>query len=612
MKLQTKIVFSVLSVLIISLAFIGTLVFSNSKADLEKQINNQLLSVSKINAEKVNTFIDGQRNKVELIATQSELSDEELKEMVLLDDSFYDLFVIDSTGKVIASSNPARIGLDRSNRSYFFNARNQTFVSSVYFALVTQEYSVSVSTPFRDGVLVGAIKISKLAEIVSSREGLGETGETLMAFVNERGEAIYFGKRLFSDKTMEFISLADISERAITPALNDVEGLQQGYKDYRDVRVLSATKDFSDLKIGMVTKIDQSEAFADINSLQKITYFLVFLSIILIAFIIFILIRQVSREIADVTSDVEKITKGDLNVQLKKSGIEEIQGLIDSLNRILASMKLAILRTGVGKEELGLGEAIKAKEEAETRYKILYDTSADAIMTLEPPSWKFTGANLATLKMFGAKSEDDFKSKGPWDVSPVKQPDGKPSSVGAKKMIEKAMKEGKAYFDWTHKKLNGEEFSAKVLLTRVKEDGKTYLQATVRDVSQQTGIEASHEQYKVLFENADDQIFSIDKNLKYLSANKTTLLNLGKKENELIGKSIYEVYSRKVAEQFEKNLRHVLKTGKTLLVDEQIKLPKGVVQINTKLTPIKDKNGKVEFILGIVREKSRVKNEKIN
>jgi len=41
--------------------------------------------------------------------------------------------------------------------------------------------------------------------------------------------------------------------------------------------------------------------------------------------------------------------------------------LTNSLNRILSSLKLAILRTGVSKHELGLGEAIKAKKEAEIK-----------------------------------------------------------------------------------------------------------------------------------------------------------------------------------------------------------------------------------------------------
>lgn len=85
--------------------------------------------------------------------------------------------------------------------------------------------------------------------------------------------------------------------------------------------------------------------------------------------------------------------------------------------------------------------------------------------------------------MFGAKDENDFIKRTPGELSPKKQPDGSLSSEKAKQMIEKAMKDGKAYFEWTHKRIKGEEFPATVLLTKVRQAGKEYLQATVRDLS---------------------------------------------------------------------------------------------------------------------------------
>lgn len=121
---------------------------------------------------------------------------------------------------------------------------------------------------------------------------------------------------------------------------------------------------------------------------------------------------------------------------------------------------------------------------SEKKYKALFESSWDAIMTLEPPSWKFTSCNSATINLFRTKDEAEFITYEPWKISPKLQPDGRLSVEKAKEMIEKAMKEGSNYFEWTHRRNDGSDFFASVLLTRVEiEKDKFFLQATVRDIT---------------------------------------------------------------------------------------------------------------------------------
>jgi PAS domain S-box-containing protein len=127
--------------------------------------------------------------------------------------------------------------------------------------------------------------------------------------------------------------------------------------------------------------------------------------------------------------------------------------------------------------------AEESSQESEKRYKTLYESSLDAIMILAPPSWKFIAGNGAAVKMFGAKDEKEFISTGPWDVSPEYQPDGQLSSEKASKMIKKAMKEGFNYFEWQHKRLDGNEFFASVLLTRIELNGEQLLLGAVRNIT---------------------------------------------------------------------------------------------------------------------------------
>jgi PAS domain S-box-containing protein len=131
-------------------------------------------------------------------------------------------------------------------------------------------------------------------------------------------------------------------------------------------------------------------------------------------------------------------------------------------------------------------EALRKSEE---RYRMLFASSRDAIMTLEPPAWKFTSGNPASVEMFRTGDEKRFVLTAPWELSPDFQPDGRPSSEAALAMIETALRLGSHFFEWQHRRLDGQEFPATVLLTRVELEGRTFLQATVRDVTEQKRVE---------------------------------------------------------------------------------------------------------------------------
>ena len=135
------------------------------------------------------------------------------------------------------------------------------------------------------------------------------------------------------------------------------------------------------------------------------------------------------------------------------------------------------------------------------KYELLFESSRDALMILEPPLWKFTAANEATLQLFGATSVAEFTSLGPWDISPVMQPDGCISSVKAQKMIGTAMNDGSNLFEWEHQRLNGKPFAAEVLLTRMQLGDELFLQATVRDITERKQAEREHVEAQILTEN---------------------------------------------------------------------------------------------------------------
>jgi PAS domain S-box-containing protein len=207
------------------------------------------------------------------------------------------------------------------------------------------------------------------------------------------------------------------------------------------------------------------------------------------------------------------------------------------------------------------------------KYHGLFENSRDALMTLEPPSFKFTSCNPATLKLFKAETAEEFTSLGPWDLSPVQQPDGCASADKAKEMIGKAMKEGSSLFEWTHKRINGEDFPATVLLTRMEQNGKIFLQATVRDITAQKQAEValweSQEQYQSLVDNSAMGVAIIDTNHRIIKVNTVFAEMFKKPACEFVGKFCFNEFEKRDAICAHCPGAKALISGKTEEVDTQ-------------------------------------------
>lgn len=93
--------------------------------------------------------------------------------------------------------------------------------------------------------------------------------------------------------------------------------------------------------------------------------------IIVVTFFVSLLISYfISLPLEKLTKNIDEISKGNLDVQLEKSEIFEINNLTDSLKRVMTSLKLAIHKVGVKKGEV-FEETIKARQEAEEKYENL-------------------------------------------------------------------------------------------------------------------------------------------------------------------------------------------------------------------------------------------------
>jgi PAS domain S-box-containing protein len=169
-------------------------------------------------------------------------------------------------------------------------------------------------------------------------------------------------------------------------------------------------------------------------------------------------------------------------------GLAAISALM-GMAALWRQQRLRLLQT-----ELAHRRAVEAAlRENETRFRDLFENARDALLVLEGPNWRLVSANPACLRMFGAPDVASILSQPPWNLSPDRQPDGRSSKEAAREMIAHATRHGFHTFEWTHRRIGGEEFVAEVHLVRLERDGRILLQAAVRDITGRKRLERARE-----------------------------------------------------------------------------------------------------------------------
>ena len=130
---------------------------------------------------------------------------------------------------------------------------------------------------------------------------------------------------------------------------------------------------------------------------------------------------------------------------------------------------------------------VEALRESEAKFRLLFEKSPDAMLLLDGDV--FVDCNQAAVEMMGCASKEELLSLRPYDISPERQPDGRLSVEKARELIDRAHREGSLRFEWVHRRMDGEDFSAEVLLTAIPLHDRQILHVSLRDVTERKRAE---------------------------------------------------------------------------------------------------------------------------
>ena len=195
---------------------------------------------------------------------------------------------------------------------------------------------------------------------------------------------------------------------------------------------------------------------------------------------------------------------------------------------------------GIDRDVTSRKRATAELQASEIRYRDLFESTGEAITIFDISSGRLLSANPAAVKLFGAKDEAEFLTRKPWDLSPERQPDGRTSEEKAIDMNETISHSGPIAFEWTHRRFDGVEFPAEVLLTRVTHGERTLLYATIRDITErkraEKALQVSEARLKSIFDAVQAGIVIIDPELhKIVDINPAAARLFGKPKEAIIG-----------------------------------------------------------------------------
>jgi len=344
-----------LSIAIIPLIILCVISITRSQAVLQESVRQNLLQSSRIVADDLKTWMDGNLSFLRFLADEPAIKSLDPEQFIpiiknSLDKykSFEFLFVIGKDGKEIYNSFDVdgTIGLqDLHDRPYVIaSLKGETVVNNPVVSRTSKHTVIAISTPIYDeskniiGVLAGAV----LVETVNKQMEIGRVGETGDAYlINDAGLHLTpsrFDKELVEKglvKTGAALELISDHEGA-KKAISGETGIAEYYNPSRNQNVLGSYQLISieNARWGMLVEQDSSEAMRAVNLMINLLIAISLVIVVIVGIISLLISRQITKPLIRVSAIALDLSEGDLNQNLDFRSKDEI-GLIASAFRKL-------------------------------------------------------------------------------------------------------------------------------------------------------------------------------------------------------------------------------------------------------------------------------------
>lgn len=238
-------------------------------------------------------------------------------------------------GRVRLSTEPAHVGGYRANYNFYTQGRMGPTVQSVYPSPESLRPILTVSMPVKNesgellAVLAVHLGLERIDQIIRSRAGLGDTGETFL--VDASNILVASGRK--SSQTLGRQAHTEGIQRAL--AGGSGQGL---YLNDAGVPVVGVYRWLAPYQMALLAEMSQAEAFASAGRLALVTVLVGLAVAALLGLGVYVFSRRVARPILAVTRAATAVAGGDLSVRAPVMTRDELGNLAKAFNAMTADL----------------------------------------------------------------------------------------------------------------------------------------------------------------------------------------------------------------------------------------------------------------------------------
>ncbi|RXJ54085.1 ATP-binding protein [Candidatus Marinarcus aquaticus] len=242
--------------------------------------------------------------------------------------------------------------------------------------------------------------------------------------------------------------------------------------------------------------------------------------VLVISLMIILIVRNVLKPIDMLTTVSKRIASGNLDTQIKVSGVKELKILSSNFEKMRDKIVEDIEQLKEQEEKIKafnskLQEDVRLRtkelEEEKRVFETLFNDSSDGISLLK--DGKFIDCNLALLKLLDIKQKEEFLNLNLNMISPEIQANGISSAILVKENINKCLEKGSIRFEWLHKKVTGIEFWCEIVLTKIVINGEVVVHGVWRDIQDKKMLELELENKNLDLQESNHELEASMENL---------------------------------------------------------------------------------------------------